>query len=82
MATIKEIKSYKDEKAKIDLIRDLEELVERVKNDEIEVFAGTTIDTNGDISAYHARLRKTNLIEVIGLVSMLDDYLREIAREG
>jgi hypothetical protein len=82
MATIKEFKASKtDSKSKTELIKNLEELIERVKNDEIEIFTGSTLDVNGDIAAYHSRLRKANLLEVLGLIEMLSDYLKGTAHE-
>ena len=82
MATIKELKINKPaEKAKAQLIENLEELIERVKNDEIEVFSGASLDTNGEIAAYHARLRRSSMLEVLVLLDMLSDYLKGMANE-
>lgn len=82
MATIKELKGNRPaDKAKAQLIENLEELIERVKNDEIETFAGASLDTDGEISAYHARLRSANMLEILGLLDMLSDYLKGMANE-
>lgn len=82
MAIVKELKGNRPvDKAKAQLIENLEELIERVKNDEIEVFAGASLDKDGEISAYHARLRSSNMLEVLGLIDMLSDYLKGIANE-
>lgn len=82
MAIVKELKTSKtDSKSKLELIENLEELIQRVKNDEIEIFAATTLDVNGDISAYHSRLRKTNILEVLGLIEMFSDYLKGMAHD-
>jgi hypothetical protein len=82
MAIVKELKTSKlDSKSKLELIENLEDLIQRVKNDEIEMFAAATLDTDGEISAYHSRLRKTNLLEVLGMIEMLSDYLKGMAHE-
>ena len=82
MATVKELKIDKlDPRSKAELIDSLEELIKRVKNDEIELFTGATLDVNGDISAYHSRLRKANMLEILGLIEMLSDYLKGVAHE-
>ena len=77
MATVKELKIDKlDPRSKAELIDSLEELIKRVKNDEIELLTCATLDTNGDIAGYHARLRKANLLELLGLLEILSDYLK------
>lgn len=82
MAIVKELKIDKiDAKSKKELIANLEEIIERVKNDEIEVFAATTLDINGHIAAYQGRLRKANMLEILGLIEMLSDYFKGQAYE-
>ena len=82
MAIVKELKTSKtDTKSKLELVENLEELIQRVKNDEIELLTGATLDTNGDIAGYHARLRKANLLELLGLLEILSDYLKGVAHE-
>ena len=82
MAIVKELKASKlDSKSKLELIENLEDLIQRVKDNEIEMFAAATLDINGEISAYHSRLRKTNLLEVLGMIEMLSDYLKGMAHE-
>lgn len=82
MAIVKEIKVDKlDPKAKKELIENLEEIIERVKNNEIELFAATTLDNNGNIAAYQARLRNANMLEILGLIEMLSDHYRYTAHE-
>lgn len=82
MAIVKELKVDKiNSKAKLELIENLEEIIQRVKNNEIEVFAATTLDTSGNIAAYQGRLRSANMLEVLGLVDMLSDYFKGQAHE-
>jgi hypothetical protein len=82
MATIREIKSSKiDPKYKKELLNNLQEIIQRVENDEIELFAATTLDNNGDIAAYTGRLRKANMLEILGLIEMFSDYLKGQAHE-
>jgi|APFre7841882654_1041346.scaffolds.fasta_scaffold26393_3 hypothetical protein len=82
MAKVQELKINKvDAKSKQALIEDLKSIIERVENDEIELLACSTLDVNGDIAGYHARLRKANLLELLGLIEILSDYLKGKAYE-
>lgn len=82
MAKVQELKINKvDAQSKKALIEDLESIIARVKNDEIELLACATLDHNGDIAGYHARLRKANLLELLGLLEILSDYLKGRAYE-
>ena len=82
MAKVQELKISKvDAQSKKALIEDLESIITRVKNDEIELLTCATLDTNGDIAGYHARLRKANLLELLGLLEILSDYLKGRAYE-
>ena len=82
MAIVKELKVDKlDPKSKKELIENLEEMIERVKNNEIELFAAATLDTGGNIAAYQARLRSANALEILGLIDMLADHYRYTAHE-
>jgi HSP90 family molecular chaperone len=67
-----------NEEARNQLVSDLEELIQRVKNDEIRLFAAVTADHDDAIAAYHARLQKASGLEVIGMVERLNDYLKDI----
>ena len=82
MAIVKELKVEKlDTQSKKILIEDLKSIIKRVENNEIELLACATLDHNGDIAGYHARLRKANLLELLGLLEMLEDYLKGKAYE-
>lgn len=82
MAIVKELKIEKiDAKSKKELIANLEEIIERVKNNEIELFVASTLDNNGHIAAYQGRLRSANTLEVLGLIEMLSDYYKGQAYE-
>lgn len=67
-----------NEEARTQLIADLEELIERVKNDEIRLFAAVTADHEDAIAGYHARLQKASGLELVGMVERLNDYLKDI----
>ena len=66
-----------NEEAKQELVDNLKELIERVKNDEIILFAAVTSDKDDAIAAYHARLQKASGLELIGMVERLNDYLKD-----
>jgi putative SOS response-associated peptidase YedK len=66
-----------NEEAKVEMIANLKEMIGRVERDELIMYAAVTLDNNDDIAAYHSRLQRASGLEVIGLVEMLRDYLKD-----
>lgn len=66
-----------NEEAKVEMIANLKEMIGRIERDELIIYAAVTLDKHDAIAAYHSRLQRASGLEIIGLVEMLRDYLKD-----